>query len=201
MFATKKAACKHEKCVSFFAAYLKSRTVSRLIFWFSSWAGFEVAAGGLATLKWNCVPMLVIGFGNTVGEWKLKKYLVLFLFLFPSFTMHVHDFSMSSKSHLVKIMPHRLPFCLHPSLFIPFLVLTLDLPESVCFFSDLCVSSLLMTLPMSGKSLHYMFTHKQTKFLVTALSCLCNTAKNKNKKWRHILFKKMQKCCPCISYS
>lgn len=50
--------------------------------------------------------MLVIGFGNTVGEWKKwKKDLVLFLFLFPTFTMYVHDLSKSQHDASVALYP------------------------------------------------------------------------------------------------
>lgn len=72
--------------LSFFLNFLK---VERPFIWsFGSVVeqNFEGAAGGLATLKCNCVPMLVIGFGNSVRvERRATKVSSLVFLFFPFF--------------------------------------------------------------------------------------------------------------------
>lgn len=77
-----------------------------MIFWFSRRAEYEVVAGGLATLKCNCVPMLVIGFGNSVGdERRATKISSLLFFFFPPPRVPTCT---SSTSHFFVISQHIL---------------------------------------------------------------------------------------------
>lgn len=142
--------------------------VSCLIFWFSGWEGFEVITGGLANFYWNCVPMLVIGFGsgNT---------------FFPSLCIYSCFLYVFCYSPLNLYLPSPLALCLHLSVSIHLYFALLFLVRNswslfLCIFPFHCpiikFCFYLSSLSHFTHVISYLFASLNFTFTLNTCQCL-----------------------------